>query len=347
MKNFLITGGLGYIGTHTAVTLLNNDFNVFIVDSLENSSLKSLDALHKIYNNKLNDEKLRFFNGDIRDSKFLDSVFKKAKILNQMIDGVIHFAGLKSIKESFEKPNLYWEVNVKGTENLIQVMQDNECFFLVFSSSATVYGNIKDHLSNEKDKCNPINIYGWSKLIAEKVIEKKYLQNPGKWKIIILRYFNPIGAHNSLLIGDNYFSSNINLFPILCEVAAKKREKVYIYGNDWETEDGSAIRDYVHVMDIAEGHLLAINYLYKNQSIILKINLGSGIGYSVLEMIKLFQVIIGKTIPYSFLDKRKGEADISLADIKLSKELLNWSPKRDIKSMFKSGWGWYMKQAFN
>ncbi len=346
MKNFLVTGGLGYIGTHTVVELLKNNFNVFIVDSLENSSLKSLDSLHKIFKNKLNDEKLRFFNGDIRDTKFLDSVFKKAKILNQTIDGVIHFAGLKSIKESFEKPDLYWEVNVKGTENLIQVMQDNDCFFLIFSSSATVYGNIKDHLLNEKDKCKPINIYGSSKLTAEEVIEKKYLQNPDKWKIIILRYFNPIGAHNSLLIGDNYFSSNKNLFPILCEVAAKKREKVYIYGNDWETEDGSAIRDYIHVMDIAEGHLLAINYLYKNQAIILKINLGSGKGYSVLEMINLFQEIIGKTIPYSFLDKREGEVDISLADIKLSKKLLNWYPKRDIKSMFNSGWGWYRKKAF-
>ena len=262
MKNILITGGLGYIGSHTSILLIENGYNLYIIDSLYNSELKTLNSIKEIVGKEFINKNIVFFNGDIRDFKFLDYVFRTAKNNGHKIDVVIHFAGLKSVKESFYKPFLYWDVNVEGTRNLIRAMDKFKCFNLIFSSSATVYGKVSNPPIKENCKVNPNNFYGFTKSKAENLIEKFYLKNKQKCRAIILRYFNPIGNNESGIIGESPNSDTNNLFPLLCNAAIHNKKDFKVFGNDWDTRDGTPIRDYVHVLDVAEGHISALHYLH-------------------------------------------------------------------------------------
>ena len=259
MKNILITGGSGFIGSHTCLNLIQNGYKVVILDNLTNSSYKSMKRIKKILCNLNIDSsnKIDFIKGDIRDEKLLDKIFKKYNLDNESIDSVIHFAGLKSISESIMSPLDYWDQNFVGTLSLVKSMAKNNCKKLVFSSSATVYGSKYKTSLKENFHKFPINPYGETKNTIEKMLHNVQYADE-KWNIINLRYFNPIGAHSSGLLGELSILKTDNLFPSLCRAASGELKELKIYGNDWPTRDGTPIRDYIHVMDLAEGHLKAI-----------------------------------------------------------------------------------------
>ena len=348
MKNVLITGGLGFIGSHTCIQLIENENNIFIIDSLANSTINVFNNLNLI-KSKLypkNNGILKFFLGDIRDKLVLDKIFKFADKVNLSIDIVIHLAGLKSVSDSIKNPASYWDINFRGTKTLLEIMQNNNCFSIIFSSSATIYGHNNEILS-EKSRINPINTYGKTKLEVEQYLEEKYTKNPKKWNIINLRYFNPIGAHDSGIFGENISTKPSNLFPLLCMTAFKEIPYLEIYGNNWNTNDGTAIRDYVHVMDIAKGHLYAMKYLSIKESGIISINLGSGKGTSILELIKIFEKTNNVKIKYKFSKRRKGDVARYVASNYLAKKILNWEVKHTIEKMCKDGWLWYISSKNN
>ena len=284
METILITGGTGFIGSHTSISLLNAGYKILIIDSLVNSSLMALDRVSTICN--LNKEeilkRIKFINGDIRNREVLDKLFFEAKKNKNPISSVIHLAGLKSIQESLQNPISYWESNVFGTVNLLRIMQKYECYQIVFSSSASIYGFSKSSYVDENSNLNPINPYAKTKVAIEDILNQLFNSSPNKWKIACLRYFNPIGAHPSGLIGENPLGIPNNIFPHLIKVAAGKEKIFKIFGNSWPTNDGTGVRDYIHVMDLAEGHLSALNYLFKEKPQILTLNLGTGKGTSVL-----------------------------------------------------------------
>ncbi len=341
MKNILLTGGCGFIGTHTAVALLEKGYNVFIVDSLINSSSESINRILKIYNNKSKyQEKLYFFKEDLRDKKAINDVFEKARRMKKPIDAVIHFAGLKSVSESVKSPIMYWEVNVGGSINLIDVMNNNGCHLFVFSSSASIYGQLNNEPIKENNPINPINPYGNSKSVVEKMLNDLFKSNPKKWKIANLRYFNPIGAHSSGFIGENPKGEPNNIFPIILNVASKKKSNLEIYGNDWPTIDGTGIRDYIHVVDLAEGHIRALQFLFKEDNKIINLNIGTGKGTSVLELVKTFEKINKVKIPYIFSNRRIGDSAYVVADNSRTSEILDWKPKKTLEEMCKDGWFW-------
>ena len=341
MKNVLLTGGCGFIGTHTAVYLLSNGYNVFILDSLINSSFEAIKNVLEICNiEPIKQKRLFFFKEDIRNKEAIKNVFEKAKKLKKPIDAVIHFAGLKSVSQSLKLPITYWDVNVGGSVNLCDVMNDNGCNLIVFSSSATIYGHSDNDLIKENNPINPINPYGTTKSTVEKFLSELFNANPNKWKIANLRYFNPIGAHSSGLIGENPKGEPNNIFPILLNVASRKKTTLSIYGNDWPTLDGTGIRDYIHVMDLAEGHLRALQYLEKEKNQIMNLNIGTGKGTSVLELVKTFETINKLKIPYKFSNRRSGDAPCVVADNSLSTKLLKWKPERSVEEMCKDGWLW-------
>ena len=339
MKTILATGGTGYIGSHTCLELLKKGYKVIILDSLVNSSEKVISKINFLLNDKTINDNLTFIKGDINDEKLLNHIFKFAKEKYEPISCVMHFAGLKSVSESLSNPLQYWHNNVGGSIILFKLMEKYECRTVIFSSSATIY-QIKDNkLINESSPINPINPYGQTKLAIERLL-KDLFDKGDNWRIANLRYFNPIGAHQSGLIGENPKGIKNNIFPILNGVAFGEIEKLKIYGNNWPTYDGTGIRDFIHVMDLAEGHIKALEYLENNEPQILNINIGTGKGTSVLGLIKIFENVNKVKINYEFTHRRKGDYGIVIADNSLAKSLLKWTPKRSLEDMCQDGWNW-------
>tara|TARA_B100000242_G_scaffold289474_1_gene259375 strand:+ start:535 stop:1587 length:1053 start_codon:yes stop_codon:yes gene_type:complete len=345
MKSILVTGGAGFIGSHTTLLLLEKGYEIFVIDSFVNSSPKSIEKVCLILKHLNIDvqSKIHLFKGDIKNKSDIEKVFQMSNKQKKKIQAVIHFAGLKSVSDSITHPITYWENNVIGTINLLKIMSKYDCNNIVFSSSATVYKAKSDKLLTENDICEPINPYGFSKLTIERILNDLYISNPSKWRIASLRYFNPVGNHKSGLIGEDPLGKANNIYPQITKVAIGKVSEIKIYGSDWPTHDGTGIRDYIHVMDIAEGHLAALNYLLKEKPQNLIINLGTGKGTSVLELIRIFQEINNVKIPFSFVGRRPGDFPFVVADNSLAKSILNWEPKSDIKDICRNGWNWQLK----
>ena len=339
----LVTGGLGFIGSHICLELLSNNFEVLVVDSLINSNSLVIDNINKIVSqNKLNVRKMRIYEADLRDECKLIDIFREHSIKESSIGAVIHCAGLKSVNDSVGSPIDYWANNVGGTIKLIKVMEEFGCNTIIFSSSATIYGVGDGGLINENATINPINPYGQTKAAVERFLKDVFYSGNQKWKIVNLRYFNPTGAHKSGLIGESPKGLANNIFPIISKVALKKKDKLKIFGNNWDTKDGTGVRDYIHVMDLAEGHILALKYLNNVKEEFLNINLGNGIGTSVLELIKTYQESNNVEIPFEFVGRRKGDFGHVVADNSKAISLLKWKPKRSIKDMCKDSWRWYL-----
>ena len=340
MKTILVTGGTGYIGSHTCLELLKKGYKVIIIDSLVNSSEKVLGNINALLNQKNIKNTFTFIKGDISNENLLEQIFKKAKDGYSPIAAVMHFAGLKSVSESVSNPLKYWDKNVGGSIKLFKIMEKYECRIIIFSSSATVY-QIKDNsLLSESSPIKASNPYGQTKVAIESLLNDLFLNSQNNWKIVNLRYFNPIGAHNSGLLGEDPIGIPSNIFPIINKVAINQIPKLQIYGNDWPTDDGTGIRDYIHVMDLADGHIAAMEYLIKNKSQIINLNLGTGKSTSVLELIKIFEQVNKVKINYEFVARRKGDNGVVIADNSLAKSLLNWEPKKNIYEMCKDGWNW-------
>jgi UDP-glucose 4-epimerase len=314
---------------------------VYILDSLTNSSKKSLEQIKLIFSKRSIDisNKLFFFKGDLRNKEIIDYVFEKVKSKGNSIDGVIHLAGLKSIKESLNYPFKYWENNVNGSFNLLKSMLENNCKTIVFSSSATVYGNPKDELVEESANCEPIHPYGSTKLTIENLLKNIYQTQTDKWNIAILRYFNPIGAHNSGLIGENSLDIPSNIFPLIINSAYKKN-KLKVFGSDWPTNDGTCIRDYIHVSDLADGHVKALDFIFKNNNQLINLNIGTGKGHSVLDLIKTFEKVNNVEVPFIFSSRRDGDYCKLVANNLKAKQILNWIPLKSLEEMCLDGWRW-------
>ncbi len=344
MSRILVTGGAGFIGSHICVNLLKKNYEIIVIDSLINSSLISLDRVSRIVNLKDDiNKKITFINCDIRDYKALNQIFMNSSGAGRPIEGVIHLAGLKSVEDSLNSPIKYWDCNVHGTINLINVMNKNNCKLIVFSSSATIYGLSKNNKIDEHSFKEPKNPYGSTKFVVECFLNDLFKSNLNEWRIINLRYFNPIGAHPSGLIGENPIGKPNNIFPALTQVASRKRKTLNIFGNDWPTKDGTCIRDFIHVMDLADGHISALEYLKNNEPGIKDFNLGTGLGTSVLELVNTFQKVNNVEIPYMFLPRRKGDIARVIADNSLAIKELNWKPKRNLDDMCIDGWKWQIQ----
>ncbi len=345
MKTVFVTGGAGFIGSHTCVVLLEKGYKLYVLDSYINSSRKSLNKVKKIVDQKDSSlsKNLNIIEGDIRDENTVEDIFREAKNSGSQIDGVIHFAGLKSVEESINYPQKYWDTNVNGSITLLKVMDNNNCRKIVFSSSATIYGLVNDLLIKEDFKIQPINPYGTTKAAVEQLLNDIFKSNKEKWKIANLRYFNPIGAHPSGLIGENPLGTPNNLFPFITQVATKRIKELKIFGKDWPTIDGTGVRDYIHIMDLAEGHLKAYEHLSKKTSTLININLGTGQGTSVLELIKTFEEVNKIKIPFKYGSRRDGDAAKMVADTSLALSTLNWATKRNIEDMCRDGWNWQFK----
>ena len=340
--NLLITGGTGFIGSHTCLLLLERGYDLVIYDSFINSSEKVLDRLRNIlkFNNDYFNKRVSVIKGDMRDKKKLRELFSTFELKGKAIKGVLHLAGLKSVSESIINPLEYWDVNLSGTKNLLSSMIEFNCKTLLFSSSATIYGSTASGKINEDHFINPINPYGKTKAAVENLLTDLY-QSDDKWSIASLRYFNPVGAHSSGLIGEDPMGIPTNLFPLIRNVAAGRIEKLKVFGSDWPTTDGTGVRDYIHVNDLAEGHCDAINYLIRSKNgELLKLNLGTGEGHTVLEVINTFTKVIGKIIPFEFVERRSGDNGISIADPSLAKSILGWEAKNSLFDMCKDSWNW-------
>lgn len=346
MKTILVTGGCGFIGSHTSYTLLKKGYKVLIIDSNINSSEKVIDTISLLLEKDgIFDPKLDFIKGDLRDIDLIDKIFEKSKLKNQPISSVFHFAGLKSVSESITNPLKYWDANVNSSIKLLQIMDKYECRTIVFSSSATVYGVNGGSFINETSKLNPCNPYGTTKLIIEKLLNDIYLNSKKDWKIVSLRYFNPIGAHESGLLGEDPLGVPNNIFPTLNKVAIGEIPKLEIYGNDWPTKDGTGVRDYIHVMDLAEGHINALRFLEKYNTKLLYLNLGTGLGTSVLDLIRTFEKVNKVKINFEFTKRRKGDYGVVVADNSLAKRLFDWQPARRIDEMCRDGWNWQLRKS--
>jgi UDP-glucose 4-epimerase len=327
----LVTGGSGYIGSHTCVELIKAGHKVIVVDNLSNSSLKSLNRVEK-----LTGASIPFYKVDVRNKESLTHVFEQ-----HSIDGVIHFAGLKAVGESVVRPIEYYDTNVGGTFALVEVMRDFNCKTFVFSSSATVYGNPHMVPIKEDFPLSVTNPYGRSKLMIEEFLQDVFVAHDS-WNIAILRYFNPVGAHKSGLIGEDPNGIPNNLIPYVSQVAAGKLEKLSVFGGDYDTNDGTGVRDYIHVVDLAKGHVKALQAL-ENKPQVLIVNLGTGKGYSVLDMIKAFEKASGKDVPYQIVDRRPGDIATCYADPVYASEKLNWKAKFGLDEMCKDTWNWQNK----
>ncbi|RPG57641.1 MAG: UDP-glucose 4-epimerase GalE [Flavobacteriales bacterium TMED235] len=345
MNSILVTGGAGFIGSHTCLNLLKKNFNIYILDSFVNSSPISLERISVLLNKEgINiDSNIHIFKGDVRNESDLRLIFQDALKKKKPIESVVHFAGLKAVGESNDMALKYWDFNVSGTIALLKIMEKYDCFKIVFSSSATIYRTNKEKFIKENDELGPINPYGVTKLVVEKMLNDVFNSNPNKWKIVNLRYFNPIGAHPSGLIGEDPLGIPNNLFPLLMKVAMGEIKEIKVFGNDWPTKDGTGVRDYIHVMDLAEGHLLALEYLSKAKPQILNLNLGTGKGTSVLELLKTFENVNNVKIPYVYTNRRKGDSAIVVANNALAKSLLNWNPAFKIEDMCRDGYIWQLR----
>jgi len=330
--NVMLTGGAGYIGSHTAVVLSELGHQVVLYDNLSNSSDSVLEKLTQITG-----QQIRFVNGDVRDTVLLRNT-----LAAHGIGAVIHFAGLKAVGESVEKPVDYYANNVQGTISLMQAMQSVQIKTLVFSSSATVYGEPQYLPLDESHPTSATNPYGRSKLHIEEMLNDVATSDPA-WRMACLRYFNPVGAHESGLIGENPNGVPNNLMPYIAQVAAGQRAELSVFGDDYPTADGTGVRDYIHVMDLAEGHTAALNFLSQNVGSH-AINLGTGQGYSVLDMVQAFQKASGREVPYKVVARRTGDVAACYAEPKKASELLNWSATRTLHDMCASTWRFQQTQ---
>ena len=333
MSLVLVTGGLGFIGSHTCISLLNNGLDVLIIDSLVNSCRDNYEKIKKVIGKFDNSQvgNISFLKGDLRNNEWLNSVFQKQISLNNPIDSVIHFAGLKSVSDSIIKPLEYWEWNVNSTLSLLLSMNKFNCNSIVFSSSATIYKPVDKEKITEDSFKDPINPYGNTKITIEKILRDLYLSDREKWKIINLRYFNPVGAHESGLIGEDPLGKPSNLFPTLGKVISGEMNNLYIYGNDWPTKDGTCVRDYIHVMDLSDAHFASLMFLKKNSPQFNSVNIGTGQGFSVLEIVKKYSEVNNIEIPFKFANRRDGDASFVVADNRLALKLLDWVPKKTIE----------------
>ena len=324
--NILLTGGIGYIGSHAAATLIEAGQDVVLFDNLSNSDASVHNRLEKITNKKIS-----FVEGDIRDFELISKTLKQYEI-----EAVMHFAGLKAVGESVQNPLHYYDNNVGGAMSLICAMQENSIKKIVFSSSASVYGEPEYLPYDEKHPTNPINPYGRTKLFIEEIL-RDVVVSDSDWSVAILRYFNPVGAHESGLIGESPKGIPNNLMPYIVKVASGELDKLKVFGNDYETRDGTGERDYIHVMDLAEGHLAALNFLkeYKGWH---AINLGGGQSTTVLELINTFEKINHKKIPYEVVARREGDLPAYYAKPDLANKILHWKTKRTLESMCESAW---------
>ena len=324
--SILITGGAGYIGSHTTVELLNAGFDVVLVDDFSNSSPAVLERLEKITG-----KKFPFYQGSILDTDFLDKVFK-----NEDIELVIHFAAFKAVGESVQKPLKYYKNNISGTITLLEKMKEYDVKNIVFSSSATVYGTNNPSPMTEDMPTSAINPYGYTKLMMEQILTDVAASDPS-WSVTNLRYFNPIGAHESGLIGELPNSIPNNLMPYISQVAVGKLQKLGVFGDDYDTPDGTGVRDYIHVVDLAKGHVKAINYIFSNPGLDV-INLGTGVGYSVLDMVKAFGKACGKEIPYEIKPRRAGDIAMCYADPAKAARVLGWKAEKGLDEMCADTW---------
>lgn len=328
----LVTGGAGYIGSHTCVELLEAGYDVTVVDNLCNASRKAVDRIKQITG-----KDLTFYEMDINDEQGMQRVFEQEKI-----DCVIHFAGLKAVGESVKKPLEYYRNNISGTLVLCDVMRQHNVKNIIFSSSATVYGDPAFvPITEECPKGTPTNPYGWTKSMLEQMLLDLHTADD-TWNVILLRYFNPIGAHKSGLIGEDPKGIPNNLLPYVAQVAIGRLEKVGVFGNDYDTPDGTGVRDYIHVVDLAAGHVKAIDKIKENPGVKIY-NLGTGKGYSVLDVIHAFSKACGKEIPYEIKPRRAGDIATCYADASLAKKELHWEAQYDIDRMCADSWNWQTK----
>ncbi|MGN0393926.1 MAG: UDP-glucose 4-epimerase GalE [Coprococcus sp.] len=325
----LVTGGAGYIGSHTCVELLNAGYDVVVVDNLYNASKKSIDRIKEITNRDLT-----FYEEDILDAPKMNEIFAKEKV-----DCVIHFAGLKAVGESVAKPLEYYKNNINGTLVLCEAMRNNGCKNIIFSSSATVYGDPAFiPITEECPKGTPTNPYGWTKHMIEQILTDFHTADP-EWNVILLRYFNPIGAHKSGLIGEDPKGIPNNLLPYVAQVAIGKLPCLGVFGNDYDTPDGTGVRDYIHVVDLAAGHVKAIDKIKEKPGVKIY-NLGTGKGYSVLDIVKAFEKACGHAIPYEIKARRPGDIATCYSDASLAKKELGWEAQYDIDEMCADSWRW-------
>ncbi|GAB4187171.1 MAG: UDP-glucose 4-epimerase GalE [Calditrichia bacterium] len=326
--SILVTGGTGYIGSHTVLELLNADFDVVVMDNLSNSKEEALRRVQSITG-----KSCKFHQLDLLDKEGMDELFSAYDI-----DAVIHFAGLKAVGESVEIPLHYYKNNVTGTINLCEVMQKHGVKKMVFSSSATVYGDPHTVPITEDFPLQTTNPYGRTKLMIEEILRDLYVSD-NTWDLILLRYFNPVGAHPSGLIGEDPNGIPNNLFPYITQVAVGKLPKLRVFGGDYPTHDGTGVRDYIHVVDLAIGHLRALEKLETSPGVV-AYNLGTGTGYSVLDVVKAFQKASGVEIPYEIVDRRPGDAAQCYADPSLAARELQWKAERDLYQMCVDAWNW-------
>ena len=328
----LVAGGAGYIGSHTCVELLNRGYEVVVIDNLYNSSEVALERVQEITG-----KSLKFYEGDVLNREDLDPIFE-----NENIEAVINFAGLKAVGESVQKPWEYYHNNITGTLILTDVMRKHGCKNIIFSSSATVYGDPAEiPITENCPKGEITNPYGRTKGMLEQILTDLYVGDP-EWNVMLLRYFNPIGAHESGEIGEDPNGIPNNLLPYVAKVAAGQLECVHVFGNDYNTPDGTGVRDYIHVVDLAKGHIKALEKLEQNPGLV-TYNLGTGVGYSVLDIIHNFEKACGKELPYVIDPRRPGDIDICYADCTKAKEELGWEAQYGIDKMCEDAWRWQSK----
>ncbi|MDO4617615.1 MAG: UDP-glucose 4-epimerase GalE [Lachnospiraceae bacterium] len=326
----LVTGGAGYIGSHTCVELLQAGYDVVVIDNLYNASEKSLARIKEITG-----KDLAFYQADITDAEAMNRVFDK----EPGVDCVIHFAGLKAVGESVAKPLEYYQNNIAGTLTLCDAMRNHGVKNIIFSSSATVYGDPAFiPITEECPKGTPTNPYGWTKHMIEQILTDFHTADP-EWNVILLRYFNPIGAHKSGMIGEDPKGIPNNLVPYIAQVAIGKRECLGVFGNDYDTPDGTGVRDYIHVVDLALGHVAAINKIKENPGVKVY-NLGTGKGYSVLDVVKAFSKACGREVPYEIKPRRPGDISTCYSDASLAKKELGWEAQYGIEEMCEDSWRW-------
>ena len=326
----LVTGGTGYIGSHTAVELLNSGYEIVIIDNFSNSKSDVLDKIKLITN-----KDFKFYEGDVCNKDLLRKIFSENKI-----DAVIHFAGYKAVGESVKKPIMYYRNNIDSTLSLIEIMNEFNCKKIVFSSSATVYGNPTTLPIKEDFPLSTTNPYGSTKLMIENILRDLYISD-NDWSIALLRYFNPIGAHISGLIGENPKGIPNNLMPYIVKVANKELDELSIFGNDYDTPDGTGVRDYIHVVDLAKGHIKAIEKILKDKGID-AYNLGTGIGYSVLDLVTAFERVNNIKVPYKITDRRPGDIASCYADSSYALEKLNWKAEKGIEEMCRDSYNYIL-----
>ena len=330
--NVLVTGGAGYIGSHTCVELLNRGMSVVVIDNLVNASPKAIERVEQITG-----KHVHFYENDVRDRAALDRIFEK-----HHIDCAIHFAGLKAVGQSVSMPLEYYDNNLFSTVTLCEAMRDHGVKDIVFSSSATVYSGDNDMPRREGSRTGMCtNPYGWTKYMSEQILRDTAFADSG-WAVVLLRYFNPIGAHSSGLIGEDPRGIPNNLMPFISQVAVGRLDHLNVFGDDYDTHDGTGVRDYIHVVDLARGHVAAIEYMqrHRGESVF---NLGTGMGYSVLDMVKAFERVTGKKIPYEIVPRRPGDLATVYSSPDKSTEELGWKAQYDLDDMCRDAWAWQSK----